>query len=282
MRSPPPVVHILPFTTYADRPPSVLPAYLFKFLCRMLSAPDTETIVAYWVALKDIVWMEGPCSLTPDEAERFQRYGRIGKDTRGMDLISDYIFYPPVYRCEKCNALLKRGSRFPVVFFTRNQGARAAYTTSLLCTDCDIRYHPNYYIVDSTRCYYGGVLAVIHLEDHALIETDVCEFFTMCMLFAWVSGQNCAKIYNATLSVPEHAQPPGWPQTFALSSEQVWRSVYIYALLRDHAERGEIFKDGQPHQMHACQTCERFIPSRSGDGHLGLRMPLLPRHHYQY
>ncbi|KAI0310124.1 hypothetical protein OF83DRAFT_1071058, partial [Amylostereum chailletii] len=164
-------------------------------------------------------------------------------------------------------------------YYTRDRGSRAAYTTSLLCTGCDIRYHPNYYVVDKVRCYYGGVPERIHFEQHAFIETELCELFTMCMLFAWVSGQNCAKIYNAALSKTKHAQPDNWPNTFTFSSEQAWRVFALNALLREHAERGScltlsdkghqeprlqeamearnvrMIEVGQPHKMHACLTC---------------------------
>ncbi|KAI0309790.1 hypothetical protein OF83DRAFT_1157459 [Amylostereum chailletii] len=259
-------------------PPVVLPRYLLDFLRRMLSAPDLETIVGYWMALKELVWMDGLTELSVEEAENFQKFGRMGLDTRGMDLIS---------------------SRYPVVYFTRDRGARAAYTTSLLCTGCKIRYHPNYYITDGVRCYYGGVPDTIQFEKHAYIETELCELFTMCTLFAWVSGQNCAKIYNAALAQPKSgaARPDDWPDTytFTLGTEQVWRIFFLNAILRDHAEQGScltlsdageqeprlqaamearttrMIEVGQPHKMHACTVCERFIPSHSGEGHLGLR-----------
>ncbi|KAI0310818.1 hypothetical protein OF83DRAFT_1031287, partial [Amylostereum chailletii] len=91
-----------------------------------------------------------------------------------------------------------------------------------------------------------------------------------------------------------------------LSTEQVWHVFFLNALLHDHAERGacltlsdegeqesrleeameahtkRMIEVGQPYKMHTYTICEHFIPSQSGEGHLGLRTStlLINNHHH--
>lgn len=90
-----------------------------------------------------------------------------------------------------------------------------------------------------------------------------------------------------------HTQPALWPPgtSPSLSSDQVWHVFFLNALLRDSAKCGVtlvlpdqgdqnvclhremelgtkcILKHGQPHKMHTCSVCEKFIP---GSGYAGL------------
>jgi hypothetical protein len=110
--------------------------------------------------------------------------------------------------------------------------------------------------------------------------------------FDRVSGQNCANIYNHSFATPCPVKPETWPHKFTLSSPAVWHAFQYNAILRDCAERDvqlvlqdvgnqderlksameqrnkHILKQGQRERMHACKTCERFLP---GSGYMGLR-----------
>ncbi|KAI0037404.1 hypothetical protein FA95DRAFT_1452946, partial [Auriscalpium vulgare] len=214
----------------ADRscPPSRLPLYLHNFIRNVLGFDDM-TMFQCWVALRDLVWLDGPSNLLHDEIASVHRHG-------------DTMFYPPTFDCTRCSSPLRDVSRFPAVYYSRDSGARAAYSTSLHCKSCKIRYYHNYFVEDQVRCYYGDLPAVIHFEEHAFVEARLCELFTLLMLFAWcaaslVSGQNCSNIFNSALAEAPNCQPPLWPQTFALSSEQVWRAFFLNSLLRDSHER---------------------------------------------
>ncbi|KAI0311184.1 hypothetical protein OF83DRAFT_1069232 [Amylostereum chailletii] len=239
-------------------PPGRLPAYIYDFLSDVLKLSQT-VILRCWEALRYLVWTDGPSHLLDDEARLFQQ--------------SSIMFYPPVRHCTKCQSLLKLPSRVPIVFFSKHGGARAGYSTSLSCPVCKIRYYHNYYTEDKAQCYYGGLPDVIQIEDHAFLETTLCELFTTLTLLAWVSSQNCAHIFND-----------------ALVGEEVLRGFFLNALLRDRAERGEylsvpnggghdarlqyamelrnnrIIKEGQPAHMHACKVCERSFHAVVTDG----------------
>lgn len=105
-------------------------------------------------------------------------------------------------------------------------------------------------------------------------------------MFAWVSAQNSANIFNHTLLDSSSNSDKN------ISSEQVSRAFVLNALLRDSAENDaplilpdigdndermkqamelrnkRIIDEGQPQQMHACKICEKFLP---GDGFNNLR-----------
>lgn len=141
--------------------------------------------------------------------------------------------------------------------------------------------------------YDAKVPSTIHFEEHAFIDTELCETFTSLMVFAWVSGQNCAHFYNTTLRQSLYPQPPLWPtENLSLSCEQVWSAFYLNAILRDWAEHDTVLtlpdvgdnrerlkygmeirnlrmiQHGQPEKMHACDVCEKFV---EGNGYKGLR-----------
>lgn len=162
--------------------------------------------------------------------------------------------------------------------------------TLMVCEiDCKIRYYHNYYSVDHTRHFYSSSIPqFIQIEDHAYVETGLCELFSTFMLFAWVSSQNCGNILNAAIKRRNQTKELG---ALSISSEQVFHAFYLNTLLCDCAERGEvlvlpdvgdnddqlklamearnkcIISEGQVERMHACSKCERFLP-RSGYNNL--------------
>ncbi|KAJ8090069.1 hypothetical protein PM082_018649 [Marasmius tenuissimus] len=115
----------------------------------------------------------------------------------------------------------------------------------------------------------------------------------MWMLFAWVSSQNCANVYNHGMN-GSHA----WTASqFTLTSEQIWRGFALNALFRHSEEYGSVLsmseaigidhdlrlkevqisrnehmdRHGQIERLHACDTCEKFIPTDILGAYKGLR-----------
>ncbi|KAL0567980.1 hypothetical protein V5O48_014014 [Marasmius crinis-equi] len=148
-----------------------------------------------------------------------------------------------------------------------------------------------------TRHYYSSTFAdYIHLEQHTYIQRTLCELFTVWMVFAWVSAQNSANIYNHALSGLARDWCVGGESRFILSSEQAWRAFVLHALFCHASEHNIILtmseapgvdhdlrlKDAQVHRndlvarsglserLHACGTCEKFISSDLPKAHLGL------------
>jgi len=163
-----------------------------------------------------------------------------------------------------------------------------------LPTECKIRYYHNCCINATThlRHYYHTpqVPTNIQIEDHAYVEKSLCEFFTHASLFAWVSAQNSANLYNHSLAQMTEIGPSDSERR--ISSEQVSRAFMPNALLRDSGENAtalilpdggdnderlrqarelrnkRMIAHGQSQRMHACKVCERFVP---GTGYNGLR-----------
>ena len=171
-------------------------------------------------------------------------------------------------------------------------------------TGCKVRYYPNYYIINDSRQFYdSNVPTYIQIEDHAYVEADLCELFTLYMLFGWISSQNCSNILNASIKRQFTPEDMGGkhPEEYFISSEQVFRAFALNGLLRDSAERGDSFilpnlgdnddrlkcamevrsrriiSEGQVERMHACSTCEKFLP---GDGYKNLRALLFCPWHF--
>lgn len=165
---------------------------------------------------------------------------------------------------------------------------------------CEVRYYLNYSVKlkSHIREYYDETVPdILHLEEHSFVETALSELFTACTLFAWVSSQNCALIYNHALS--SHGQKELVESKFMLTSTQVWRSFVLVSLLKDWKEHGRILtmrddgdfnlrlkelmrkrndrmiSEGQSERLHACDTCEKFIPTDLPNLYKGLRKCIL-------
>ena len=101
-------------------------------------------------------------------------------------------------------------------------------------TGCKVRYYPNYYIINNSQQFYNSnVPRYIQIEDHAYVETDLCELFTLYMLFGWISSQNCANILNASIKRKFTLEDMGskQPEEYSISSEQVFRAFALNGLL---------------------------------------------------
>ncbi|KAF8827032.1 hypothetical protein HHX47_DHR5000564 [Lentinula edodes] len=102
------------------------------------------------------------------------------------------------------------------------------------------------------RQYYDQPLPeIIHLEEHSFIQTAVSELVAACTLFAWVSAQNCALIYNHALS--------------SYGREEVSESKFMLTSMQ------LMIIEGQPERLHACDTCKKLIPSDLPNSYKGLR-----------
>ena len=90
-------------------------------------------------------------------------------------------------------------------------------------TACKIRYHHNYY-------HSSTVPQNIQIEEHSFVDAKLCEFFTHLSLFAWVSVQNSANIFN-------HILLDSSGQSYKnISSEQVSHAFVLNTLLWNSAE----------------------------------------------
>lgn len=158
---------------------------------------------------------------------------------------------------------------------------------------CKTRHYPNYYVYEGVRQYYTpGLPKAIQIEDHAYIEPEACEVYTSMMLLAWVSQQNCSNIHNASIKRYKKKRPDDLSAPISISSEQVFRSFVLNALLLESGHNGvslvlhdmgdhddrlkcamemrntRMIRIGQRERMHACGKCEKFMP---GSGANGLR-----------
>lgn len=133
---------------------------------------------------------------------------------------------------------------------------------------------------------------------NTFIQSGLSELFTACTLFAWVSSQNCALIYNHALS--PYGQKHVNESKFMLTPTQVWRAFVLVSLLKDWRERGCILSvrddgelnaqlkelmcerndcmiaEGQLERLHACETCEKLVPTENSCSHMGLRAFFCP------
>ncbi|KAF8236141.1 hypothetical protein L208DRAFT_1253191, partial [Tricholoma matsutake] len=240
-------------------PPYRLPIYIHKLFCSCLGL-DEDDVVCMWDVLKDVIWEN------PEQAY--------------------YMFYLPVSACVSCvlELSLRTLSRYEVSFHTLHNGTHRALSSSFACNACKIRYHHNYYTDNHLhlRYYYysSTVPSNIQIEEHTFVDAKLCEFFTHLSLFAWVSAQNNANVFNHTLLDTSS----GSTGDKTITSEQVSRAFVVNALLWESAENAaplivpdigdndermkqamelrnkRMIDEGQPHLMHACKVCEKFLP----------------------
>ncbi|KAL0566230.1 hypothetical protein V5O48_015786 [Marasmius crinis-equi] len=271
--------------------PARLPAHIQEFLSFSLEM-NIDNVQALWLSLKELVWIDVERPLDDKEKEMFEKFGKQHKDPNKH--LGSTMYYPPSFSCVQCGRNLQKMSRIEVVLFSLH-GACTTYSMSLRCPCCPIRYYPQYYVDKETsrRHYYStDIPDIIQFEQHAYIEAHLCELMTMWMLFAWVSSQNCANIYNHGMNTN------AWiASQFTLTSEQVWRAFVLNALLRHSYEFGTALsmseakgidhdsrlkdaqivrneymdRNGQIERLHACDTCEKFIPTDIPGAYKGLQ-----------
>ncbi|KAJ3925660.1 MAG: hypothetical protein NXY57DRAFT_906811 [Lentinula lateritia] len=243
-------------------PPRFLPSHVAAFLSHALGL-SMDTISTLWSVLRQHIWDLATPHLSSSERFLFDKHG--SKTTTKHHKL----------------AVLTNVSRVQVTYFTRD-GPFLAYSTSLRCkyASCDIRYYLNYSVDIQARLrrYYDKEIPeVIHLEEHSFIQTSLSELFTASTLFAWVSWQNTALIYNHALSPYGHEEVN--ESRFVLTSIQVRRAFVLTSLLKDWRTRGHsvvmreqgdldsrlkdlicehnnrMIIEGQPERLHACKTC---------------------------
>ncbi|KAJ8489877.1 hypothetical protein ONZ45_g13412 [Pleurotus djamor] len=265
------------------RPPYRLPSYLCCILAYSLGLSD-EHVSYLWETLQDSIWNEdwGTTQLPAKISERLDLFGMSAD--KPSECVASTMFYPPVSSCNQCNRPLKYStlSRYQVTSFSLDHGSKLGYVSSFRCSSCSIRFYPNYYVSDGLRHYYSSEIpSAIQIEDHAFISSDLCELFTLNMLFAWVSSQNNSHIYNTGLSRSSDLERSS---KLTLTSDQAWRGFVYHALLRDSQtarvplvvrdtgtndkrlqeameKRNEDYiNDGQPERLHACRICENLLP----------------------
>ncbi|KAF9552614.1 hypothetical protein CPC08DRAFT_595228, partial [Agrocybe pediades] len=212
--------------------------------------------------------------------------------------------YPPTRVClsERCinhcpdNSFttLSDSSTYPAALFTLREGIIPVYATSLSCPECRVRYYNNYSadLATGTRTYYQGVPEIIQVAEHSYMERSLLEFFSLCMLFGWLSSLNCAKIYNTAIAT-RHAEvlnnPRAFPPELRASDTQVLNGFFLYSPLLDYSEHNRILilnhdapsqadrlrpalqernrcmeGTGQEEYTHACDAC--FLVSVDSEG----------------
>ncbi|KAI0690725.1 hypothetical protein C8T65DRAFT_587708, partial [Cerioporus squamosus] len=120
-----------------------------------------------------------------------------------------------------------------VTCFTREFGPVPAVAYSMTCPNCDTRYAPAY-IIDQrnkTRAYYTGLPQRVHIGTHLFLDAAVCERFTISTVCA------CARIYNAEHRPAIARFPLNWSVQPLLTTVAVSDAFFLYALLRNRAER---------------------------------------------
>lgn len=187
------------------------------------------------------------------------------------------------------------------------------FQTNALLSACRTSYHPNYQIdnLAAVRKYYSEVPIPDEIEasSHSYIDTPLLEFFATAKTFAWyflwfriilirygltdgnfdrVSSTNCACLYNLSMAhkwshitgqTAAYRDLREIPLSSPIQPKNVLNGFFIYSLLLDKAEHGQILlmnsngelknrlmeplgmrnKDmegtGQEAYTHACDKC---------------------------
>jgi hypothetical protein len=150
-----------------------------------------------------------------------------------------------------------------------------------LLSECGTNYHHNFRVKEGVRTYYDGIPDIIQVGEHQFTERRLIQLWITLMLVSWTSATNCARLYNLTLSSIVSPSTGDWAFGFTVTTEQVWDSFVILALLEDCQRRSKTLevphtgaqKDrfteplrarnlrfrvhGQPELCHYCNKCLR-------------------------
>ncbi|KAG2746555.1 hypothetical protein P692DRAFT_201877121 [Suillus brevipes Sb2] len=215
------------------RHPPIHPPEVVVSLLAGALGQDPPTILACWVAFRQIIWTHGAVLPTDQEIEAFNRHGLV----RGIV------------------ATLTDVNTFRASLFTLRDGSLPVHSVSTYCRQCHARYYPNYWTnnTDSTRIYYAGVPSVIQAARHFYIEAALLELFAATKVFGWMSSMNCARVYNYALA-QRHAyisnnrrafdatlprafdEEFSWQYTLRMRDTDVLNGFFIYSLLLEKAE----------------------------------------------
>ncbi|KAH9834909.1 uncharacterized protein C8Q71DRAFT_710647 [Rhodofomes roseus] len=241
-----------------SEPPLNLPSDVKKFLASALhmscELPDGALIDRCWSALRKSVWAS--TSSTFAEQCRSKELLDVFAKHGIPQGIGFHDLYPRTRVCLDSNCKivpshqpsegtspdesrkLTRLVPLRCVNFTREFGPIPVVAYSAQCRSCFTRYYPDYYVHErrGLRSYYPGVPPSIEVAKHTYIEATLCEQFSASMVFAWVSGQNNAKIYQEQHWEAEAEFPLVWPIVPRLDGPMVSDAFFLFALLRDHDE----------------------------------------------
>ncbi|KAJ3743291.1 hypothetical protein EV360DRAFT_57709, partial [Lentinula raphanica] len=251
-------------------PPSSLPNHVQQFLLRSLEL-SKNIIDLLWKNLCQYIWELDDPYLDMNERALFDNYGSQTerKERRlGMSYAKMLIQFLTTHGYSILHVLSS------LYFLSILRKTLNQYFTS--CDTCNIRYYCNYHVdlKNYWRTYYSSTIpTAVHVEEQSYVQTSLSELFTSCTLFAWVSFQNCATIYNHALS-PYRYQAV-YDSKYILTSTQVWRTFVLVSLLKDWNEHGRTLSfldsgelnlrlkevmcerndrmvtEGQPEQLHA-------------------------------
>ncbi|KAG2152954.1 hypothetical protein DEU56DRAFT_850012, partial [Suillus clintonianus] len=272
--------------------PDVLPPSVNEFLAERFAFSE-DTVDVLWDIVKDLVWMLPTAGEAADEEEEiFRLYGH--KRGISKSIIPKHTLYPPVKTCinPDCNAwrnnsLLKKEEQRRVVVFTHAQGAHPAWSIHLKCRVCHMNYHHNYSVKDGTRTYYDGIPSYLQVAEHQFIQLELAMSW-MDLMQIPVSAMNCARVYDIGQSRRAPNCNVNWQFGSSLTTEEVWDSFTLLALLDDHHRTGihlrvphggdqkdrfthamrerteRIITHGQEELQHACDGCLRVFEAPDG------------------
>ncbi|KAJ6494189.1 hypothetical protein C8R45DRAFT_927415 [Mycena sanguinolenta] len=247
--------------------PTFLPPRILCVLASALGEKDTRLVEICWSAFRELVWSQPRVAPTEDEILAFNDAALSHQTYKNKLTLGE--------------PLVHSGT-----LFTLKYGALPIYTTSLYYRGCHRRYYHNYYAhkQDSLRTYYGGVPAIVQVAQHFFIESALLELFANNMVFGWLSGTNCARIYNEALSSPHshvlnnklaftaiyhdtrHFTPDDWNTEqggiLVLPHDEASQSDRLQPAL---AERNSAMEGtGQECYAHACDLCFHVFQNKDG------------------
>ncbi|KZT09278.1 uncharacterized protein LAESUDRAFT_735534 [Laetiporus sulphureus 93-53] len=169
--------------------------------------------------------------------------------------------------------------------YTLHRGILPAQIIMLYCCECKTTYRPNYSVCcaewdDSCRCYLSCMPRYLEVAEHCYVESELAQLFATQMAFSHASGEAIARIYNLSINTQHNDD--------CLSSETIWNTFYLYALLRDcvrqsiglvlphrgsHKDRLNarllernlcVAGTGQEQWAHVCRDCVKVIVEHDG------------------
>ncbi|KAG2743488.1 hypothetical protein P692DRAFT_201886487 [Suillus brevipes Sb2] len=162
------------------RHPPIHPPEVVVSLLAGALGQDPPTILACWVAFRQIIWTHGAVLPTDQEIEAFNRHGLVHS-------IGYHDLYPPTRVCQRPEcvnyrdddevATLTDVNTFRASLFTLRDGSLPVHSVSTYCRQCHARYYPNYWTnnTDSTRIYYAehNSCLVLPHDEQQRIRIDV-------------------------------------------------------------------------------------------------------------
>ncbi|KAF7342791.1 hypothetical protein MSAN_01994700 [Mycena sanguinolenta] len=259
--------------------PVALPPRILRVLASALGEKDTRLVEICWAAFRGLVWSQPCVAPTEDEILAFN-------DAALPHQTSFRHLYPPVRSCQNsdcqnyCTDENKLTLGEPLTYngtlFTLKYGALPIHTTSFYCRRKSFSLHictapicEQFAIAVTTiiitftskdRCGHITVVfpMLYKLRNTFFVESSLLELFANNMVFGWLSGTNCARIYNEALSSPHshvlnnklaftaiyhdtrHFTPDDWNVTRLIRKEDTMNGFFLYSLLLDKTEQSGI------------------------------------------